>query len=346
MSSTSKPKTIFSGIQPTGQIHIGNYLGALKQWVELQHHYDQTLYCIVDLHAITVHHSPAALKHAVKETLACFIAIGIDPAHSSLFVQSSVPEHTELCWILSCITRYGWLNRMTQFKEKSGSNREQASIGLYTYPILMAADILAYHATHIPVGDDQRQHLELTNEIIKKFNHDYSQRFRELNLPTPYFSEIQGIFPKHSARIMSLKNASAKMSKSDPSEQSRLSFYDPPEIIKKKIHKAKTDSEPFPDSEALLEDKLEARNLLNIYCGMTSQTKQEALTLFGGKPYTVLKHELTDACIAVMQPIQKRLHELLQDPTYLQQIAEQGAAKARTVARKTLSEVKKIIGVG
>ena len=330
-------KKIFSGVQPTGNLHLGNYLGAIKNFVELQNEKDNTcIYCVVDLHAITLKQDPTELKNNIRETAATFIASGLDPSKSILFNQSLVPAHSEGSWILSCIARMGWLNRMTQFKEKAGKDKEKASIGLYVYPILMAADIMLYDATHVPVGDDQKQHLELCRDIAQKFNNDY----KVIDFLVPPEPLIQ----KQFSRIMSLKDGSKKMSKSDDSDLSRINLKDDKDSISNKIKKAKTDQHPIPIEIKELENRPEAENLLGIYSSLKNQKIEKTLEEFGGKNFSEFKTNLSDQLIERISPITREINKLLDNPDYLDKILFSGGEKANAIAGKKVKELKKIIG--
>jgi tryptophanyl-tRNA synthetase len=327
---------IFSGIQPTSKLTIGNYLGAIRNWVDLQHT-AESLFCIVDLHAITVFQNPDALKRSSFEIAATYIACGIDPEKSIIFIQSQVPFHTELCWILSCFTPLGWLNRMTQFKDKAGKDKEKAGLGLYAYPVLQAADILLYKGTHVPVGEDQKQHLEFVRDLAGAFNHVYQQDF--FPLPEP---QITGPAP----RVMSLRDGTAKMSKSDPSDFSRIHMLDDPETIVLKIRKAKTDADPLPGDKKSLENRPEAKNLLSIYSAFAQQSFEETLIQFSGQQFSAFKPQLADMIIAHVDPIRKKVLDLLQDKSYLSTILDQGAEAAQKLAAPTLGDVKQLVGLG
>ena len=330
-------KKIFSGVQPTGNLHLGNYLGAIKNFVELQNEKDNTcIYCVVDLHAITLKQDPTELKNNIRETAATFIASGLDPSKSILFNQSLVPAHSEGSWILSCIARMGWLNRMTQFKEKAGKDKEKASIGLYVYPILMAADIMLYDATHVPVGDDQKQHLELCRDIAQKFNNDY----KVIDFLVPPEPLIQ----KQFSRIMSLKDGSKKMSKSDDSDLSRINLKDDKDSISNKIKKAKTDQHPIPIEIKELENRPEAENLLGIYSSLKNQKIEKTLEEFGGKNFSEFKTNLSDQLIERISPITREINKLLDNLDYLDKILFSGGEKANAIAEKKVKELKKIIG--
>ena len=325
---------VFSGVQPTGNLHLGNYLGAIKNWVGLQQDHE-TIYCIVDLHAITVPQDPAALKTATHEVAACLIASGIDAHSSILFNQSQVPQHAELAWLFNCVARLGWLNRMTQFKEKAGKNRENATVGLYAYPTLMAADILAYKATHVPVGDDQKQHLELTRDIATAFNSMFGEDF--FPLPEP-------IIQRTAARIMSLRDGGSKMSKSDLSDFTRINLNDEDDLISQKIKKAKTDSEPLPDTLDALEHRPEARNLVGIYAALTDQSEAEVLLEFSGEGFGKFKPLLADCLINTISPIRDEMNKLLADTSELDRILIEGSIKAQAISEPIVSACKGIMG--
>ena len=330
-------KKIFSGVQPTGNLHLGNYLGAIKNFVELQNEEDNNcIYCVVDLHAITLKQDPKELKNNIRETAATFIASGLNPKKSILFNQSLVPAHSEGSWILSCIARMGWLNRMTQFKEKAGKDKEKASVGLYIYPILMAADIMLYDATHVPVGDDQKQHLELCRDIAQKFNNDY--HVEDFLVPP------EPLIQKQFSRIMSLKDGSKKMSKSDVSDLSRINLKDSKDLIINKIKKAKTDPHPIPNIIEELENRPEAENLLGIYSSLKNQNINTTLKEFGGKNFSEFKTSLSEQLIDKISPMAKEINKLLNDPGYLDKILLAGAEKANDIAENKVREMKKIIG--
>ena len=330
-------KKIFSGVQPTGNLHLGNYLGAIKNFVELQNEEDNNcIYCVVDLHAITLKQDPKELKNNIRETAATFIASGLNPNKSILFNQSLVPAHSEGSWILSCIGRMGWLNRMTQFKEKAGKDKEKASVGLYIYPILMAADIMLYDATHVPVGDDQKQHLELCRDIAQKFNNDYNVE--------DFLVPPEPLIQKQFSRIMSLKDGSKKMSKSDVSDLSRINLKDSKDLIINKIKKAKTDPHPIPNIIEELENRPEAENLLGIYSSLKNQNINITLKEFGGKNFSEFKTNLSEQLIDKISPIANEINKLLNDPGYLDKILLAGAEKANDMAENKVKEMKKIIG--
>jgi tryptophanyl-tRNA synthetase len=334
---------VFSGIQPSGDLHLGNYLGAIKRFVPLQdtHH---CLYCVVDLHAITVWQDPADLKRATREVAAAELAAGIDPKRSILFNQSQVIEHSELAWIFNCVARMGWLNRMTQFKDKAGKNSENVSVGLFAYPDLMAADILLYKATHVPVGEDQKQHLELTRDIAQKFNIDFGPRLKELGLPEQYFPLTEPVITGPATRIMSLRDGTKKMSKSDPSDQSRIGLMDDADAISKKIRRATTDPEPLPSEVKGLEGRAEAQNLVAIYAALADKTPAEVLTEFGGQGWGVFKPALADLAVAELAPQAAEMRRLLDDPGTIDAILRDGAERARALAEVTMQEVRSIVG--
>lgn len=326
---------VFSGIQPTGVVQLGNYLGALVNWVSMQKTHE-TIYCIVDLHAITVTQDPAELRQNTLDLAATLLGCGIDPAQSVMFHQSAVREHSELAWIFNCIARLGWLNRMTQFKEKAGKDKERASIGLFTYPVLQAADILAYKATHVPVGEDQKQHLELSRDIAAKFNHDYDVP-DFFPLPEPF---IQG----PGARVMSLRDGTKKMSKSDPSDLSRINLNDDADTMAKKIRKAKTDPEPLPSELEGLNDRPEANNLVGIYAALEGTSRESVLNQYGGKGFGDFKPALAELVVEKLSPISAEIEKLRTDPVFLTATLNQGADKARTIAAPILDEVRQITG--
>ena len=331
-------KKIFSGVQPSGNLHLGNYLGAIKNFVNLQNQKEtECVYCIVDLHAITVKQEPKELKKNIRETLATFIASGIDYKKSIIFNQSSVSAHSEGAWILSCVARMGWLNRMTQFKEKAGKDKEKASVGLYAYPVLMAADILLYDATHVPVGHDQKQHLELCRDIAQRFNNDFEAP-DFLKTPEP-------LIQKQFSRIMSLKDGTKKMSKSDPSDLSRINLTDDKDLIVNKIKKAKTDSMPMPSIKEDLNKRPEANNLLGIYSSLSNQDLEQSKNEFNGKNFSEFKEKLSDLLVEKISPISKEIKRLLNDAKYLDNILLEGSQKADRMASIKIKEIKKIIGI-
>jgi tryptophanyl-tRNA synthetase len=330
-------KKIFSGVQPTGKLHLGNYLGAIKNFVELNNQKDnECIFCVVDLHAITVKQNPKELKKNIRETTATFIACGIDPKKSIIFNQSMVPAHSEGAWILSCVSRMGWLNRMTQFKEKAGKDKEKVSVGLYAYPVLMASDILLYDATHVPVGDDQKQHLELCRDIAQKFNNDFnSENF--LKTPEP-------LIQKEFSRIMSLKDGNKKMSKSDPSDLSRINLRDEKDQIINKIKKAKTDPMPMPEDNKILETRPEAKNLLGIYSSLKDQDIEKSVKEFKGKNFSTFKDSLSELLVERLNPISMEIKKLLNDVGYLDNVLLEGSQKANEMASKKIKEIKKLVG--
>lgn len=334
---------VFSGIQPSGDLHLGNYLGAIKRFVPLQDTHE-CLYCVVDLHAITVWQDPADLARATREVAAAELAAGIDPKKSILFNQSQVAQHTELAWIFNCVARMGWLNRMTQFKDKAGKNSENVSVGLFAYPDLMAADILLYKATHVPVGEDQKQHLELTRDIAQKFNVDFGPRLRELGFPEQFFPLTEPVITGPATRIMSLRDGTKKMSKSDPSDQSRISLLDDADAIAKKIRRATTDSEPLPSEAKGLEGRPEAQNLVAIYAALSDTTPDAVLAEFGGQGWAVFKPALADLAVAVLAPQAAEMRRLLADPAMIDAILRDGADRARALAEPVMADVRKILG--
>mgnify|MGYP000044081168 FL=1 len=330
-------KKIFSGVQPTGNLHLGNYLGAIKNFVKLQNEKEnECIFCVVDLHAITVKQDPKELKKNIRETAATFIASGIDPSKSIIFNQSMVSAHSEAAWILSCVSRIGWLNRMTQFKEKAGKDKEKASIGLYSYPVLMAADILLYDATHVPVGDDQKQHLELCRDIAQKFNNDFNT-IEFLKAPEP-------LIQKEFSRIMSLKDGLKKMSKSDPSDLSRINLTDNSDEILNKIKKAKTDPLPLPSDIKDLNERPEAENLLGIYSSLKNQNLEKSIIEFKGKNFSEFKEKLSETLIETIDPISREIKKLLNDENYLDKTLLEGSVKANKIASKKIKEIKDLIG--
>jgi tryptophanyl-tRNA synthetase len=336
-SAAARFKTrIFSGIQPSGGLTLGNYLGALKRFVEKQDEGIEAIYCLVDMHAITVWQEPAKLRHATREAAAAFIAAGIDPERSILFNQSQVSAHAEMAWIFNCVARMGWMNRMTQFKDKAGKDKEAASLGLYAYPALMAADILAYHATHVPVGEDQRQHLELTRDIAIKFNHDYGVDFFPVTEPL-----IEGV----AARVMSLRDGTKKMSKSDPSDMSRINLTDDADTIAQKFRKARTDPEPLPEAVDGLDTRPEAKNLVNIYAALADLTPQAVLDNFAGQGFGTFKPKLAELAVAALAPITAEMARLMQDPAEIDAILGRGADRAGEIAQPILDQCFEIVGM-
>jgi len=329
-------KRVFSGVQPTGNLHLGNYLGAIKNFVNLQKKME-CIYCIVDLHAITNHQNPKELKSNILETAASFIASGLDPKKNIIFNQASVSAHSELAWIFNCVARIGWMNRMTQFKEKAGANKENASVGLLVYPNLMAADILLYKATHVPVGEDQKQHLELTRDIAKKFNNDFKSE--------NYFPIVEPVIPKDISRVMSLRDGNKKMSKSEESDYSRINLKDNKDLIDKKIKKAKTDNEAVPAEEKDLKNRPEASNLISIYASINNVKVIEVLNEFGGKNFSTFKSKLSESVVEKICPIGQEIVKLLKDESYLNEILKKGAKSADLIAKTNLKEIYDLIGL-
>jgi len=330
----NKKKLVFSGVQPTGNLHLGNYLGALKNFVRLQTQ-AECIYCVVDLHAITVFQDPKELKNNILETVAGFIATGLDHNKSIIFNQSSVSGHAELGWIFNCVSRVGWLNRMTQFKDKVGKDKEKASVGLYIYPNLMAADILLYKSTHVPVGADQKQHLELCRDIAKKFNSDFKNEV--FPIPEPLIQE-------NISRVMSLRDGTKKMSKSDESSYSRIDLKDSADEIIKKIKKAKSDSSSIPDSLKALAEKPEALNLITVYASLTNMSLDQAVKELKGKEYSYLKNKLSEVLVEVVCPVGKEIKKLLEDKSFLEKVLKEGTEKARVIAQRNLKEIKNVVG--
>jgi tryptophanyl-tRNA synthetase len=334
---------VFSGVQPTGNLHLGNYLGALVNFVALQGRYE-CIYCIVDLHAITVWQDPAELPKMIREVAAAFIACGIDPDKHIVFNQSQVAEHAELAWVFNCIARLGWLNRMTQFKEKAGKDRENASVGLYAYPTLMAADILAYRATHVPVGEDQKQHLELSRDIAQKFNNDFAASIRAHGHGESFFPLPEPLIQGPATRVMSLRDGAKKMSKSDASDQSRINLTDDADAIAHKIRRAKTDPDPLPQEQKGLHGRPEADNLVGIYAALAGIGKDDVLKEFGGAQFSNFKAALVDVAVAKLGPINAEMKRLMADPASIDSILAEGAARAQVIAGETMNAVKDIVG--
>ncbi len=331
-----KPQNrVFSGVRPTGNLHLGNYLGAIRNFVGLQKTHE-CIYCVVDMHAITVWQDPKELAANTREVAAAYIAAGIDPSTNIIFNQSKVSAHAELAWILNCVVRIGWLNRMTQFKDKAGKDREKASVGLYTYPVLMAADILAYRATHVPVGEDQKQHLELARDTAQKFNNDFGA--------PDFFPLPEPLIMGAATRVMSLRDGTKKMSKSDPSDLSRITMRDSADDIAKKIRKAQTDPEPLPETVAGLEGRPGADNLVGIYAALSDRTKAEVLAEFSGAQFSVFKPALADLAVEKLTPITNEMKRLMEDPSYIDGILEKGAVRARAIADPILARVREIAG--
>lgn len=329
----SKPR-VFSGVQPTGNLHLGNYLGAIRNWVGLQDGHE-CIYCVVDMHAITVWQDPADLSRAIREVAASLIAAGIDPKTSILFNQSKVSSHAETAWIFNCVARMGWLNRMTQFKEKAGKDRENASVGLFAYPNLMAADILAYKATHVPVGEDQKQHLELARDIAQKFNHDYG---------IEHFPAPEPLILGEATRVMSLRDGTKKMSKSDASDQSRINLTDSPDDIEQKIRRAKTDPDALPETVDGLEGRPEAKNLFTIHAALGDETVADVVAAFAGQQFSAFKKALTERAVERLSPITAEMRRLLADPGYIDQVLREGGERADAIAAPILAETKRIVG--
>jgi tryptophanyl-tRNA synthetase len=334
---------VFSGVQPTGNLHLGNYLGAITKFVALQERYD-CIYCVVDLHAITVWQDPAELPRATREVTAAFLACGIDPKKQIIFNQSQVAEHAELAWVFNCVARLGWLNRMTQFKEKAGKDRENVSVGLYAYPNLMAADILIYRATHVPVGEDQKQHLELARDIAQKFNIDFGTSIQAHGYGDVFFPLPEPLIQGPATRVMSLRDGSKKMSKSEPSDYSRINLTDDADTIAQKIRKAKTDPEPLPSEEKGLEPRPEADNLVGIYAALKGVAKSEVLREFGGAQFSTFKAALADLSVAQLGPIGAEMKKLVQDPVYIDSVLADGSRRARVLAAETMKAIKDIVG--
>ncbi|MCB1516924.1 MAG: tryptophan--tRNA ligase [Hyphomicrobiaceae bacterium] len=334
---------IFSGIQPSGDLHLGNYLGAIRRFVPLQDSHD-CIYCVVDMHAITVWQDPADLRNSTLELTAAYLASGLDPKRSIIFNQSQVREHAELAWIFNCVARMGWMERMTQFKDKAGKNSENVSLGLFAYPSLMAADILLYKATGVPVGDDQKQHLELTRDIAAKFNNDFGPRLKELGMDEEFFPMTEPLISGPATRIMSLRDGTKKMSKSDPSDMSRIALTDDAETITRKIKKAKTDPEPLPSEVAGLKGRPEAENLVDIYAALADMSKEQVLLEFGGQGFGAFKPALADLAAAHLAPIADDMRHYLSDKGEIERILKDGADRARVIAAETMREVRKIVG--
>jgi tryptophanyl-tRNA synthetase len=335
---------IFSGVQPSGNLHLGNYLGAMKRFVGLQDRYD-CIYCVVDLHAITVWQDPAELPRAIREVTAAFIACGINPKKHIVFNQSQVAAHAELAWIFNCVARLGWLNRMTQFKEKAGKDRENASVGLYTYPNLMAADILVYRATHVPVGEDQKQHLELSRDIAQKFNNDFAASIHGHGFGDAFFPLPEPLITGEATRVMSLRDGSKKMSKSDASDQSRINLTDDADAIALKIRRAKTDPHPLPSEEKGLGGRPEADNLVSIYAALADTTRADVLAQYGNAQFSTFKSALVDLAVAKLGPIGTEMKRLVADPLAIDAVLADGAARAQKLAGETMKAVKDIVGL-
>src|SRR3979411_457679 len=334
---------VFSGVQPTGNLHLGNYLGAIVKFVALQERYD-CIYCVVDLHAITVWQDPSELPRATREVTAAFLACGIDPKKQIILNQSQVAEHAELAWVFNCVARVGWLNRMTQFKEKAGKDRENASVGLYSYPTLMAADILVYRATHVPVGEDQKQHLELSRDIAQKFNNDFGASIQSHGHGDAFFPLPEPLIQGPATRVMSLREGTKKMSKSDASDYSRINLTDDPDAIAQKIRKAKTDHEPLPHEEKGLEQRPEADNLVGIYAALAETSRAQVLAQFGGAQFSAFKAALIDLLVGKLAPVNAEMRRLIADPAYIDQVLADGAGRAQALAAETMGAVKDIVG--
>jgi tryptophanyl-tRNA synthetase len=334
MNMTTFAPRVFSGMQPTGNLHLGNYLGAMLNWVKMQET-NECIYCVVDMHAITMWQDPKALRQAIRDVTAAYLACGVDPKRSIIFNQSQVPEHAELAWIFNCVSRLGWLNRMTQFKDKAGKDKEAASVGLYVYPNLMAADILAYKATHVPVGDDQKQHLELARDIAAKFNNDYEVEF---------FPQPEPMITGPATRVMSLRDGTKKMSKSDPSDLSRINLTDSADDIAKKIRKAKTDMDALPSETAGLKGRPEAENLVGIFAALSGTTSQEVLGQFGGGQFSGLKNALADLAVEKLAPIAAETRRLQAEQSYVDSVLAEGSARARAIAGPIMRDVHKLVG--
>ena len=327
-------KRILSGVQPSGDLHLGNYLGAIKNFVTLQKEYE-CFFCVVDLHAITVWQDPKVLANKTREVTAAFIASGIDPKKNNIFVQSQVPQHAQLAWLFNCVARMGWLNRMTQFKDKAGKNSENVSVGLFSYPTLMAADILIYLATHVPVGDDQKQHLELTRDIAQKFNNDFK---------TDFFPIPEPLIFGEATRVMSLRDGSKKMSKSDPSDYSRIMLTDTAENIVQKIRKAKTDPEPLPENKTDLEKRPEAENLISIFASLKDTSVETVIDEYSGKEFSIFKRDLADLSVSKLEPITSEMNKLMNDISYIDSVLNTGKDNAISVAEPVLQKTKEIVG--
>ena len=341
---TNFPERVFSGIQPTGKLHLGNYLGAIVKFVALQKTHE-CLFCVVDLHAITVPQDPGELRQAIRRIAAAYVASGVDPVKNIIFNQSQVAEHAELAWVFNCIARMGWLNRMTQFKDKAGKDRENVSIGLFAYPALMAADILLYRATHVPVGEDQKQHVELARDIAQKFNNDFAASIAANGHDGAFFPLPEPLIQGPAARVMSLRDGLKKMSKSDPSEFSRISLSDDAETIAQKVRKAKTDTEPLPSEVEGLAGRPEAENLIGIYAALNESSRESVLREFGGAQFSAFKNALVDLAVAKLGPIGVEMRRLEDDPAYIDSILRDGSQRARSLARPVMDQVKDVLGL-
>ncbi|MFT0892807.1 tryptophan--tRNA ligase [Pseudochelatococcus sp. G4_1912] len=334
---------VFSGVQPTGNLHLGNYLGAISRFVALQERFE-CIYCVVDMHAITVPQDPEALTRQIREVAAAFIASGVDPKNHIIFNQSQVAEHAELAWVLNCVARMGWMNRMTQFKEKASKDRENASLGLYAYPTLMAADILVYRANAVPVGEDQKQHLELTRDIAQKFNNDFASSIARNGFGDTFFPLPEPLIQGTSTRVMSLRDGTKKMSKSDPSDYSRINLTDDADAIAQKVRKAKTDPEPIPETVEELANRPEAENLVGIFATLADKPREAVLAEFAGNQFSVFKSALVDIVVAKLGPIGAEMQRLVADPAYIDSVLVDGSDRARVIARQTMDAVKDIVG--
>jgi tryptophanyl-tRNA synthetase len=334
---------VFSGMQPTGNLHLGNYLGAMLNWVKMQET-NECIYCVVDMHAITLWQDPKALRQAIRDVTAAYLACGLDPKRSVIFNQSQVPEHAELAWVFNCVSRLGWLNRMTQFKDKAGKDKEAASVGLYVYPNLMAADILGYKATQVPVGEDQKQHLELARDIAAKFNNDYAEAIAEAGFGDAFFPQPEPMITGPATRVMSLRDGTKKMSKSDPSDLSRINLTDSADDIAKKIRKAKTDMDALPSEIAGLKGRPEAENLVGIFAALSGTSAQEVLGQFGGGQFSGLKNALADLAVEKLAPIAAETKRLQAEHSYVESILANGSARARAIASPIVRDVRKLVG--
>ena len=340
---TEQTQRVFSGVQPTGNLHLGNYLGAIKRFVEMQDSHE-CIYCVVDMHAITVWQDPQELSRNTREVTAAYIAAGIKPDEHIIFNQSQVPQHAELAWIFNCVARMGWLNRMTQFKDKAGKNAENSSVGLYAYPNLMAADILVYRATHVPVGEDQKQHLELARDIAQKFNNDFSKSIKQAGFKDGFFPQPEPLILGEATRVMSLKDGSKKMSKSDPSDLSRLNLLDDAETIARKVKKARTDPDALPSEAKGLEGRPEAANLVSIYAALSDQTTADVLNEYGGQQFSVFKPALVELAVEKLGPMGAEMKRLMDDKTYIDGVLAKGGEQARAIAAPIMDDVKRIVG--
>ncbi|MFO1088665.1 MAG: tryptophan--tRNA ligase [Hyphomicrobiales bacterium] len=343
MTQPTFPPRVFSGMQPTGNLHLGNYLGAMINWIRLQDTHE-CIYCVVDLHAITVWQDPKELTRAIRDVTAAYLACGLDPKTSIIFNQSQVAEHAELAWVFNCVARLGWLDRMTQFKEKAGKDKERASVGLYVYPSLMAADILLYKATHVPVGEDQKQHLELARDIAQKFNIDFAESIAAAGFTGPFFPQPEPLIQGPATRVMSLKDGTKKMSKSDPSDLSRLNLTDDEDTIAKKVRKAKTDPEPLPSEAKGLEGRPEAANLVGIYAALANGSVEGVLGEYGGGQFSTFKQALADLAVARLGPIGREMQRFAADPGHIDAVLKDGADRARQIAQPIFRDVRRIVG--